>query len=102
MIDDKQAITFSNEHLRTFADTYIGAYQKAKQIQIKWLAEGMDQKIPNVEEDINDGAQVDGRTVVTAADARAIKAQVDALINLMESDSMVKLIELTKYAVNPK
>jgi hypothetical protein len=87
MITDPQAIRFSNDTLRTFADAYVGAYQRAKEIQIRWASEG---------------AHVDGRTVVTGADANDIVDAANQLVASLDANSMELLLRLSKYSVNPR
>lgn len=102
MITDPQAVKFSNDSLRTFADSYVGAYQRAKAIQVRWASEGLAAKLPDTPDEIDDGAHTDGRTIVTSADANDMIAAADQLVALMESDAMALLMKISKYAVNPR
>lgn len=102
MIDDKQGIRFSNDTLRTFADAYVGAYQRAKEIQIRWSSEGLAAKLPDTAEEIADGAHTDGRTVVTGADANDMVQAAIQLVDSLDANSMELLLKLSKYSVNPR
>lgn len=102
MITDPQAIRFSNDTLRTFADAYVGAYQRAKEIQIRWASEGLAAKLPDTADELDDGAHVDGRTIVTGADANDIVDAANQLIASLDANSMEVLLKLSKYCVNPR
>lgn len=103
MIENVQAIKFSNEQLRRFADLYSGAYQKAKAIQVQWVSDGMDALIPNdASEEFDDGAHTDGRSIVDGSEAHALKAVADALVAAFEADDNKTLMTVAKYSVNPR
>ena len=103
MIENKQAVLFSNEHLRRFADLYSGAYQAAKQIQVQWLSDGMAAIIPDdAAEEFDDGAHEDGRSIVDGAEAHALKAAADELIGEFEANNSLTLMVVAKYSVNPR
>ena len=101
-ITDPQAVKFSNEELRKFADLLAGAYQQAKVIQIKWIAEGMGAKLPNAADEIQDGSAKDGRTVVYGSTANALKSVADQLVTLLEENANEDQITVVQYSVNPR
>ena len=101
-INDAQAIRFSNEEMRKFADLLSGAYQQAKAIQIKWVAEGIAAKFPNTTDAVDDGAAIDGRTIITGSDINNLKATADALVTLLEQNGLEHQITVVRCSVNPR
>lgn len=99
-ITDAQAIKFSNEEMRKAADLMAGAYQQAKAIQIKWIAEGMGAKFPDTADDIMDGAHTDGRTILTSANVNELKDALDAFITLMEQNTNAHQVAVVRASVN--
>lgn len=101
-ITDAQAIAFSEEHFRRLANLITGSYQTAKSVQVRWGPEGLAAKFPDTDDDIMDSAHVDGRTIVTGADANAMKAAADALVALLEANGGEHLNTVVKYGTKPR
>ena len=65
------------------------------------MAQDISTLIPNSTETIGDGADVDGRPVITGADVYAVKDLALALITDLEANGSAKLNQLLCVAVNP-
>ncbi|KKN49380.1 hypothetical protein LCGC14_0643560 [marine sediment metagenome] len=101
MITDPQIKRFCNEQVRQAADRFGQLYNWCRAVRDEWTAQDMGTAIPNTTEVIDDGADFDGRPIITGADVHAIKDRVLELITLMEATSNEKLNEVLRVAVNP-
>jgi len=106
-VTNPTAIKFSNDRIRTAADKLAQAYYHAKQVIYEWydieiepgttLAAG----IPNDgAEQIFDGAESDGRPVISGDDVHNIINRSSELVADYEEFTSVKLNTITKVAVN--
>ena len=101
-IDNPQVVRFSNERVRQAADRFGQLYNWCKAVRDEWQAQGIGALIPNdPAEEILDGAQTDGRPLITGEDVHVIKDRVLELITLLEANGNEKLNQILKVAVNP-
>ena len=100
-ITDPQAIRFCNERVRVAADKFGQLYNWCVSVQNEWAAQGIGALIPNDSSPIIDGAQTDGRPLITGADVNTLAARVTEFISLLEANTNAKLNHILKVAVNP-
>jgi len=100
-ITNPQAVRFCNERVRQAADKFGQLYNWCTAVQNEWAAQGIGALIPNDASAIIDGAQTDGRPLITGADVNTLAARVTEFTNLLEATSNEKLNEILKVAVNP-
>ena len=80
-ITDVQVVKFSNERARTLADAMTALYAKLVAYQADWSAQSMSAKITaaGASNNVGDGADMDGRTIITGISLVNFKAAIDAL-----------------------
>lgn len=100
-ITDPQAVRFCNERVRLAADKFGQLYNWCVAVANEWAAQNIAGLIPNDTSPIIDGAQTDGRPLITGADVHTIKDRVAELISLLEASSNAKLNQILRVAVNP-
>jgi len=101
-IDNPEAVRFSNEKIRVAADTLAQAYNLAGEVVQEWVANDMGSLIPNEAGDvIIDGSAVDGRHVISGADANNIINRLTELTTDYEAGGSAKLNTILGVAVNP-
>jgi len=105
-VTDPTIVKFSNEKIRVFADRILQAYWFAKTAQDEWfnsetgLGGTISADTPNLgTEQIMDGADTDGRSLVFGDDMHAVMTRMSDLITDLETAS--KLETLSKVAVHP-
>ena len=102
-ITDAEAIRFCNERVRMAANVMAQAYYFAKLVKQEWDANSMSSLITNSGDDeVVDGAQTDGRHVISGADATNVITRCAELITDMEASSNAKLNTLLGVATNPQ
>lgn len=99
-ISDVQSVKFSNEELRPAADRAVQFYHWAKQTVTDWNDKNLAATITVGGGEIMDGAETDGRTIVTGNDAVVLINQLQAFVTDMEANGGAKLAAYDKYAVN--
>lgn len=100
MITSPQAVRFSNERVRTLADTVARAFTQVQSFAAEFQAKGLADLIPNDGTVIADGSDTDGRTPITGADVYQMLALADDLLS-MASGPNTRLPVVLKAAVNP-
>ncbi len=101
-IDNVQAVQFCNERVRQAADRFGQLYNWCVAVQNEWAAQGIGTLIPDdAAEEVLDGAQTDGRPIITGADVNTLAARVTEFISLLEDTGDEKLNQILKVAVNP-
>lgn len=80
-ITNQEAVKFSNEKARVFADSLVTSYESAMKFKAQYDAQSLDSLFPNsAAEIVEDGSTVDGRTQLTGQKVRALyTAAVDLL-----------------------
>ncbi len=101
-INDPTAIKFSNERVRTAADVSAQGYYRAKSLIDQWTAQGLDVVIPNDATVMPDGADTDGRPVITGADIHGMVAILKSYVAMVEANSSAALTQILKVAVHPQ
>jgi hypothetical protein len=99
-ITNPQAVRFCNERVRLAADKFAQLYNWCIAVRNEWTAQDIASLIPNDASAIIDGAQTDGRPLITGADVHTIKDRVVELIGLLEANTSEKLNEILRVAVN--
>lgn len=97
-----QAIRVANEKMRPLADRFGQLYNLCKAYQAEATAEGWTAMFPANTEAIDDGADVDGRTIVTNQDIASFISVVSSFINYMDATSFANRNLTLKIAVNPE
>jgi len=100
-IDDPQAVRFANERIRPAADALARTYHLAKQVQAEWTARGGVAMLPNKSDAVLDGAETDGRPVITGADVNNVINRLAELTADFEAYGAAKLNTILRVAVNP-
>jgi hypothetical protein len=99
-INDPTAVRFCNEKVRPMADALETAYRSAAAIVDEWNATGMADLVTNTQDEIIDGAQQDGRNVITGAQATAIITRAMEFIADYEAGGNAKLNTVLQVSVN--
>ena len=100
-ITNPQAVRFCNERVRQAADKFGQLYNWCVAVQNEWAAQGIGDLIPNDSSPIIDGAQTDGRPLLTGADVNTLAARVTEFTAMLEANANAKLNQILKVAVNP-
>lgn len=97
-INNSQAIKFCNEKARPLADAIGRLVRTMPQFMIE-VAEYEKFTEANPESDkMDDGAERDGRPIVTKKDIAALKYVVERLIECMDQDDRIEIVN--RVAVN--
>ena len=110
MINNPQAISFSNNYGRVAADRLAQAYYFAKLVVDEWNATGMSSLITNTSDVIRDSASPsddvgtggDGRNIVTGAEITNVITRCQEIITDFEASSNAKLNTVLNVSVNPQ
>ena len=97
-----QAIRVANEKIRVAADKMGQLYNFFKALQAEGTAENWMSLFPADAQTISDGADVDGRAVITNQEVRDFIGDVSAFITWIEAGSNVIRNRTLKIAVNPE
>ena len=107
MIENNEAIRFSDEKIRVYADKMAQAYHAAKRMISEWTARGMSSIIVNDAGEFladsaygTDGTDGDGRPVVSGAELTTLYNRANELIADYEASSNAKLNQILNVAVN--
>lgn len=99
-IENPEAVKFCNERVRIAANKLSASYWFAKSVAAEWYANNMGALIPVDGGDVNDGAQTDGRHVITGNDATAIITRLTELTADYEANTNAKLNTILAVATN--
>lgn len=98
-----QAIRIANEKIRTLADRAGQFYNLCKAYQAEAQAEGWSALFTGGSANvINDGADLDGRAVITDADVTSFITFIGSQITAYEATSNANRNLVLKIAVNPE
>ena len=98
-----QAIFVCNTKVRPCADRFGQLYNYCKALQAEAVAEGWTAMFAGgAGNTVLDGADVDGRAVITDADVSAFITDVRTFLTDMEAASNVRRNRALKIAVNPE
>ena len=98
-----QAIRVVNEKVRPLADRFGQLYNLCKALQAEYLAENWGALFPADADTVSDGAEVDGRAIVTNQEIRDLMLTVaSGFITTMEATSNAQRNLVLKIAVNPE
>lgn len=97
-----QAILVCNSKIRVAADRMGQLYNYFKALQAEAQAEGWVAMFPPDAEVINDGATVDGRTVITNTDVNNFIAMAGSFLTYMEQTGNANRNLALKIATNPE
>lgn len=95
-----QAIVIANTKMRPLADRFGQVYNFCKMLQAEAQAEGWTTMFPADAQVILDGADVDGRTIITNQDISSLITMTTAFITFMEATSNANRNLVLKIAVN--
>jgi hypothetical protein len=101
-ITNAQAVKFSNERLRVAADALATAYYTAKKVMQEYYADPAlgDAYTAGIAETVADGADVDGRPLVTGNDALGLITRCSELVTDYEAGGNAKLNTVLGVSVN--
>ena len=98
-----QAIRVCNDKVRPCADRFGQLFNYCKALQAEAVAEGWTGMFAGgAGNTVSDGADSDGRTVVTDADVLAFITDVSTFITDLEAASNARRNRALKIAVNPE
>jgi len=107
-VDNPTAVRFANERVRVAADRMMQAYNFAKTVSSEWFSveitpgTTLSAGIPNDGgEEVLDGAQSDGRAVISGDDVHNVITRLSELVADLEAGGNAKLNTLAKVSVNP-
>ncbi len=100
-ITDPTAIRFSNEKIRPAADELAQAYYKVKAIVDEWFAQSLGNVLTNTSDQVMDGADIDGRPVITGINVNFMMNRMIELVDDYEAGNNAKLNTILQVAVNP-
>jgi len=101
-IDNTQIVKFANEEVRIVADVMLSAYRTAKTVMQDYYArpEIGSACTTGIAEDVLDGAETDGRPIITGNDVLAVITRASEIVADMEAGNNAKLNTLIRVAVN--
>ena len=98
-ISSPQAIKFCSESVRPLADDLVMFYYAARRVRDRYISIGAATLIPNeTASKVLDGADVNGKPIVTGADVNVALAVMAEVLTLLEANDSVKLQQLLKVA----
>jgi hypothetical protein len=100
MIDNPQAVKFSNEEIRTLADEIVRVSKHINHAAAEYVAQGLAGQFPNDATEVDDGSHVDGRSIITGADVNDMISIASDIKALLESEAGVRLTAIMKVQVN--
>jgi len=102
-ITSPQAVKFTNEKARPFADAYAQLYFAAKTLIAEWNAQSLSGVITNDPADtVIDGSATDGRPIATGEDVTAQVTRAQELVADLEATNNAKLNTILAIAVNTR
>lgn len=101
-ITNAEAVTFSNEKIRTAANKLNSAYKAAYEVVAEWTANGGGEMIPNTSDAVIDGSSTDGRHPITGIHANNIINRLSELKADYEANGAAKLNTILQVATNDK
>lgn len=100
-ITNPQAVKWSNERLRPYADAMVSAYEAASKLLAEWAALGMAARFPDsASEGVSDGADADGRTPVTGQTVNRVVANATLVKAWFEAGTPARIDVFRAVAVN--
>jgi len=99
-ITNSEAIRFSNERARVFADILLQSIETADAIAAEWNSNSMTSIVPNTTEVLVDGSEIDGRHPATGAKLYAMVAAATDLSAWGATGSPTRKDRLRTFAVN--
>lgn len=100
MIETPEIVRFSNERLRPLCDAGQSAFRSAVHFLAEWDAKGLGDTIPNTDDVVADGADVDGRGAVTGADMHRVYAFWAGMVGSLQVGNSDDLAAINRVAVN--
>jgi len=97
-ITNPESVRYSNEQLRVAANKLNAAYEFSKSALAEWVAN--PDMFANTEDTIIDGAETDGRHIVTGIMANNMYNRMAELVADYEASSSAKLNTILQYATN--
>lgn len=94
-----QAVRFSNEKARVFADALLTSIQTARAFKSDYDANSMDTLYPNTTDMIADGSDLDGRSRITNQVVRALYAAATDLLTWAGTGTPTREARLRAIAV---
>lgn len=95
-----QAVKFTNEKVRVFADSLLSAIQTGREFDAQYAALSGDTLFPNTADLIADGSDVDGRQRVQAQTVRALRTAAQDLLTWAATGNPTREARLRTIAVN--
>jgi len=102
MATSAQQRTICNTKFRPLADRVGQLYNLSKALQAEAVAEGWVALFPTSAEVIDDGAALDGRTLITFADIASFITDISSFVTDMETAGNARRNRALKIAVNPE
>ena len=99
-ITNPQAIAFSNQYARVMANSMLANYNNAVRIVEIWNAQQVSAIITNVGSVMEDGAQTDGRPIITDSNVTNIITRAMEIIADYTANSNAKLNTVQQVATN--
>jgi hypothetical protein len=99
-ITNATAIRFCNEKARVAADKLAQAYYFGKEVLDEWYAQNLGTIIPVNGGIVEDGAAIDGRSVITGNDVTNVINRISELVTDYEASGKAKLNTINIVAVN--
>jgi hypothetical protein len=99
-VTNPSAIAFCNDRVRPAADRLAQAYYRAVQVYDEWFASGMDAIILTGGGEVDDGAAIDGRHIITADDVLLLITRLQEMKADYQATNNAKLNTVLKPAVN--
>lgn len=96
------AIKFSNEQLRPAADKFAQLYYFSRQMIDTWEAQGVEVQLGDFKQILADGAEVDGRPVITVQQVVDLVTQAKTFVSEMEANNKQLLNTVLLVAVNTR
>ncbi len=99
--NNTQAVKFCNESIRVAADKLAQSYF-ANQVLDEWYARNLGSVIPVDCGEIEDGAAVDGRPVITGNEVHLMMSRISEIVADYEASNNAKLNTILQVSPNQK
>lgn len=101
LITNPRVTRFSNENARVIANQAMRLYRTAKQFQLNVVDFEEITQPYQASDELNDGADVSGRPIVTKQNSAELKFVIEQLVGAFETDDRLSLLNNWTHDTTP-
>lgn len=100
VIDNAEAVRFSNEQVRTMANKLAQVYYAAKAVADEWTANNLGEIFPITDGPVVDGSATDGRHPIGGSEVTLLITRCNELVADYQANNNAKLNTILNVATN--